>query len=100
MSNPVSGAGVPGGDPIATARVLHLKAEKGDADNEGVIDYRLLEQWQRDLAAREVARASLPASWLNDPRPKMRDVCEAYIEGMLQMSNPRGDAVAIGDDDR
>jgi hypothetical protein len=65
-----------------------------------MIDYRLLEQWQRASTARERARASLPASWRDDPRSKMREVCEAFIEGMLQMNQPSRNVIALGDDDR
>jgi hypothetical protein len=65
-----------------------------------MIDYRLLEQWQRAHATRERARASLPASWRDDPRSKMREVCEVFIEAMFQMNQPSGNVVALGDDDR
>jgi hypothetical protein len=64
-----------------------------------MIDDRLLEHWQRERAAREQAWASLPASWRDDPRPQMHEVCETYIEAMLQM-NPSSRVVAIGEDDR
>lgn len=64
-----------------------------------MIDDTLLEHWQRQRASREQARASLPASWRDDPRPEMNEVCETYIEAMLQM-NPSSRVVAIGEDDR
>jgi hypothetical protein len=49
-----------------------------------VIDLRLLEHWLREQYAREVLRRALPSSWRNDPRPKMEDVREFYVEAMLQ----------------
>jgi hypothetical protein len=66
------------------------------ADN---IDDRLLEHWQRERTAREQARAALPASWRNDPRPQMHDVRETYIEAMLR-HNHSSRLIAINDDDR
>jgi hypothetical protein len=51
-----------------------------------MIDTRYLEHWQRELTERERLRRSLPESWRNDPRPKMDEVRELYVEGMLQMS--------------
>jgi hypothetical protein len=51
-----------------------------------MVDRRLLEHWQRERAAREHLRRSLPASWRDDPRPKMDEVREIYIEAMLRMT--------------
>jgi hypothetical protein len=66
-----------------------------------VIDSRMLEHWQRERGARERLRQSLPSSWRNDPRPKMDEVREMYIEGMLAMQGrPMHPVAAIGDDDR
>ena len=64
-----------------------------------MIDNRLLEHWRRERTVREQARASLPASWRDDSRPRMHEVRETYIEAMLQMNPPSG-VVAIGEDDR
>jgi hypothetical protein len=64
-----------------------------------MIDNRLLAHWQRERTAREQARASLPASWRDDSRPQMREVCETFIEAMLKMK-PSSRIVAIGEDDR
>lgn len=48
--------------------------------------------WQRERRARERARASLPQSWLDDPRPAMADVRETFVEGMVDMRRAeRGD---------
>jgi hypothetical protein len=58
-----------------------------------VIDSRFLERWQRERAARERVRGSLPVSWRADPRPEMAEVCEIYVEAMLQMGRRDGDAV-------
>jgi hypothetical protein len=67
------------------------------SENEGVMDYRLLEQWQRNLTAREAARASLPASQRRRPASHdARRLCGVQ-RGMLQMNHTRRDAVAIGD---
>jgi hypothetical protein len=66
------------------------------ADN---VDARLLEHWQRERTAREQARAALPASWRNDPRPRMHEVREAYLEAMLHNNHSSG-LIAINDDDR
>jgi len=41
--------------------------------------------WQLERRARERARASLPQSWLRDPRPAMEDVREAFVEGIVDM---------------
>jgi hypothetical protein len=53
-----------------------------------MVDQRFLEHWQRERAARERLRRSLPPSWRNDPRPKMDEVRELYIEAMLRMMQP------------
>jgi hypothetical protein len=45
-------------------------------------------------------RAALPASWRDDPRPRMRETCEIFIESMLQMNRPSRRFVSIGEDDR
>jgi hypothetical protein len=65
-----------------------------------MVDRRLLEHWQRERAAREKLRDSLPPSWRDDPRPNMDVVRELYIEAMLQLKRPPIRPVAIGDDDR
>jgi hypothetical protein len=65
-----------------------------------MIDRRLLGHWQRERAARAQLRRSLPPSWRNDPRPKMEDVRELYVEAMLQMRPRPVRPSAIGDDDR
>jgi len=66
-----------------------------------MIDDRLLAYWERESAARERLRNSLPASWRNDPRPNMDVVRELYIEAMLRLKQaPTDPPVAIGDDDR
>ena len=66
-----------------------------------MIDERLLEHWERESAARERLRNSLPASWRNDPRPNMDVVRELYIEAMLRLKQEPGvRPIAIGDDDR
>jgi hypothetical protein len=66
-----------------------------------MIDDRLLEHWERESAARDRLRNSLPASWRNDPRPNMDVVRELYIEAMLRLKRqPSVTPVAIGDDDR
>ncbi|MGH2977753.1 MAG: hypothetical protein ACRDM1_04015 [Gaiellaceae bacterium] len=66
-----------------------------------MIDDRLLNYWERESAARERLRSSLPASWRNDPRPNMDVVRELYIEAMLRLKQqPPVRPVAIGDDDR
>jgi hypothetical protein len=66
-----------------------------------MIDDRLLAHWEREQAARERLRNSLPGSWRNDPRPNMDVVRELYIEAMLSLKRqPTVRPVAIGDDDR
>jgi hypothetical protein len=68
-----------------------------------MIDDRLLGYWEREQAARERLRNSLPASWRNDPRPNMDVVRELYIEAMLRLKQPEEPTlrlIAIGDDDR
>ena len=66
-----------------------------------MIDDRLLAHWERQRAARERLRDSLPASWRNDPRPNMDVVRELYIEAMLRLKQePSIRSIAIGDDDR
>lgn len=64
-----------------------------------MIDYRLLDQWQRDLTARQEMRPSLPASRRDDPHPMVTDMVEAFVDGMLQ-TQPSSNVVAIRDDDR
>ena len=63
-----------------------------------MIDTRLLEHWQREREARESARARLPTSLRDDPRPRVRDVCETFIETMLAIDRTR--TIAIAEDDR
>ncbi len=66
-----------------------------------MIDDRLLAHWEREQAARNRLRDSLPPSWRNDPRPDMDVVRELYIEAMLRVKQqPTVRPVAIGDDDR
>jgi hypothetical protein len=66
-----------------------------------MLDDRLLAYWERETAARDRLRNSLPASWRNDPRPDMDVVRELYIEAMLRLKQePATRPVAIGDDDR
>ena len=65
-----------------------------------MIDRRLLGHWERERAARDRLRTSLPASWRNDPRPNMDVVRELYIEATLDMKRSTGRSAAIGDDDR
>jgi hypothetical protein len=66
-----------------------------------MIDDSLLAHWEREQAARNRLRDSLPASWRNDPRPDMDVVRELYIEAMLRVKQqPSARPVAIGDDDR
>ena len=50
-----------------------------------MVDRRLQTHWQRERRARERARASLPHSWLTDPRPAMVDVREIYVEGIVEL---------------
>jgi hypothetical protein len=41
--------------------------------------------------ARERARRALPASWREDPRPEMEEVCELYVELLArEFSRPSG----------
>ena len=66
-----------------------------------MIEDRLLAHWERERAARDRLRSSLPASWRNDPRPNMDVVRELYVEAMLRLKQePAVRSVAIGDDDR
>jgi hypothetical protein len=65
-----------------------------------MIDRRLLQYWERERAARERLRDSLPRSWRDDPRPSMDEVRELYIEAMLRLQQPPIRSIAIGDDDR
>jgi hypothetical protein len=50
-----------------------------------MLDQRLLMHWRREQRTRRQARASLPATWRNDPRPEMAAVREAYVEGIVSM---------------
>ena len=54
-----------------------------------MIDTSLLEHWQQKRASREQARSALPASWRDDPRPQMQEVCETYVEAMLCLRGDR-----------
>jgi hypothetical protein len=60
-------------------------------------DYRLLNHWQRERAARESERAALPASWRDDSLPGMHAVREAYVEAMLDWKRSSR-VVTIGHD--
>jgi hypothetical protein len=62
-----------------------LKA--GEAVTEAVVAMvrnRLVAHWRRERAAREQVRASLPASWRNDSRPKMDEAREIHVEAMVR----------------
>lgn len=87
-----------------TSTCTRLKLIRPYADiPAAMIDRRLLGHWTQQRAARERLRDALPPLWRNDPRPKMGDVREFYVEGMLQMWGPPPRLprpVAIGDDDR
>ena len=63
------------------------------------IDIRLLEHWQRERTARELARAALPASWRDNPHPTMHQVSETYLEAMREW-NRSFRLGAVIDDDR
>jgi hypothetical protein len=65
-----------------------------------MVDRRLLEHWQRERAARARIRNSLPQAWRVDSQPKLGDVCELYVEQMVELKRPAVRPVAIGDDDR
>lgn len=54
-----------------------------------MVDRRLELYWHRERRARERARASLPKSWLDDPRAEMVDVRETFVEGMVDMRRER-----------
>jgi hypothetical protein len=50
-----------------------------------MVDRRLETYWRRERRERERARASLPPSWVNDPRPEMVDVRETFVEGLVDL---------------
>jgi hypothetical protein len=50
-----------------------------------MVDRRLVEHWQRQRTERAQLRRALPRSWRDDPRPKMADVRETYVEAMLEL---------------
>lgn len=49
-----------------------------------MIEKRHLEYWERQRSARERARSAVPAAWVADPRPEMREVVDAYVEAMVR----------------
>jgi len=53
-----------------------------------MVDRSLLEHWCQERAARERIRRSLPPSYRNDPRARMDEIREGYVEAMLQMARP------------
>jgi len=53
-----------------------------------VVDERLLKHWKRERTARERARAGLPPSWRDDPRPEMDAVRETFVEAIVNMGRP------------
>jgi hypothetical protein len=65
-----------------------------------MIDSRLLEHWRRQRHAREQLRRSLPATWRDDPRPRMDEVRETWVEAMFEMQRAPMRSGAIGLDDR
>ncbi|HEX4526991.1 MAG TPA: hypothetical protein VH108_09670 [Gaiellaceae bacterium] len=44
------------------------------------VDRRLLAHWEKQQLVRARARNNLPATWRNDPRPRMHAVTEQYVE--------------------
>ena len=52
------------------------------------VDMRLLEHWKRQQAARTRARNALPERWLEDERPEMHAVTDAYVELLARVRQP------------
>ncbi len=61
-----------------------------------MVDRRLLAHWKRERAARERARASLPREWREDERPRMTEVRETFVEGIVDLRR----TVVLIDEDR
>ena len=82
-----------------TWRVSTLKPRARRADGGRMsVDTTYLERWTRLRAARIQARGTVPASWRNDPRPKMQFVTESYIELRARIDDVR--TATLVDDDR
>ena len=65
-----------------------------------MVDRRLLEHWERERAERARIRSSLPQAWRGDSRRAMGEVCELYVESMLELKRPARRPLAIVDDER
>ena len=61
-----------------------LKPERGNADQEDMVDGRLLKHWEQLQTARGQARAAIPSSWWHDPRPEMQEVIDAFVEAVAR----------------
>jgi hypothetical protein len=63
------------------------------------VDRRLLAHWEQQQQVRARARKNLPASWRNDPRPKMHAVTDQYVE-LLAAFQHEQQLRALPQDDR
>jgi hypothetical protein len=61
-----------------------LKLQRGNADQTGMVDGRLLKHWEQLQTARGQARAAIPSSWWRDPRPEMQEVIDAFVEAVAR----------------
>jgi hypothetical protein len=52
------------------------------------VDMTLLDYWKRQQAARARARAALPDRWVEDTRPEMHAVTDAYVELLTRIKQP------------
>jgi hypothetical protein len=71
-----------------------LKAKRPRADQELMaLDTTLLAHWQSQQSARARARRRLPPGWLDDPRPRMGEVADIYVEFFAQTEQAAAPAV-------
>jgi hypothetical protein len=63
------------------------------------VDRTLLSHWIEQQAARTRARHALPERWLQDTRPEMHAVTDAYVELLASIKHHKR-LYAIPSDDR
>ncbi len=63
------------------------------------VDRTLLSYWTKQQAARTRARQALPERWLQDTRPEMHAVTDAYVELLASIKHQKR-LYAIPSDDR
>jgi hypothetical protein len=52
-----------------------------------MVDDRFAKYWARQRQARERARASIPAEWVDDKRPEIQLMIDAHVESVVEIES-------------